>query len=44
MVNCDNEFCIYEENGVCVLEKIELNNCGCCKYCRYASINEEILQ
>ena len=42
-MKCDNEFCIYETNGHCVLEEIELDITGQCKDCIYVTINEKIL-
>ncbi len=44
MVNCDNIFCIYEEDGICLLEKIEINSKGNCAYFRHTVIDDEILE
>lgn len=41
---CDNVFCIYEENGQCILEHIEVDFTGRCKECIFPDINEIILK
>lgn len=42
-MNCENCFCIYYENGQCLLENISLNILGMCENCVYINIDEEIL-
>lgn len=32
---CENEFCIYQENRQCILDKISLDIQGRCKECIY---------
>lgn len=43
-MKCRNEFCIYEKNGKCILEKIELDITGTCEDCIYADIPTRILE
>ncbi len=33
VVLCENEFCIYQKNNICTLDKIELNSMGICDSC-----------
>lgn len=41
---CENEFCIYQENRQCILDKISLDIQGRCKECIYIDIDEINLQ
>lgn len=43
-MNCENSFCVYQEDGICVLREIELDIQGQCKDCIYVDIEEESLQ
>lgn len=43
-MNCENCFCIYYENGQCLLENISLNILGMCENCVTINIDEETLQ
>ncbi len=43
-MNCENEFCIYQQQGRCTLKNIELDIMGQCKECIYVEINQEFLQ
>ena len=43
-MKCENCFCIYENNGRCRLESVELDILGQCKECIYISIEEEKLK
>ena len=43
-MNCDNRFCIYQEEGVCLLKKIELDITGQCKSCILVNISEMALK
>ena len=43
-MNCENIFCIYELNGKCVLDNIELDIVGQCKECIYLSLSEKELK
>lgn len=42
-MKCDNYLCIYEENGVCTLDDIELDIMGQCRDCIYINIEEQQL-
>ncbi len=42
-MNCENDFCIYQDEGVCTIEKISINNLGMCMECIYPKIDNEIL-
>lgn len=43
-INCENCFCIYEENGKCILDKIELDIMGQCTECIYISLTDSVLK
>ena len=43
-MKCENCFCIYEENGSCTLQDIELDIQGLCKECIYINIENRELQ
>ncbi len=42
-VNCENCFCVYEENGKCTLDSIEIDINGSCTACVYVDIQEDVL-
>ncbi len=42
-LSCQNEFCVYQNRGNCVLENIQLDIQGNCMECIYVNINEKIL-
>ena len=44
MISCENIFCIYEENGECVLRAPSLDFQGGCRECIYVDVPEEYLQ
>ena len=41
---CENNFCIYEQNGNCVLDYIEIDTLGHCRECIILSIDESIVE
>lgn len=42
-MRCENNFCIYESNGKCMLNKISIDGLGMCAECIYPTIDEQIL-
>lgn len=40
---CQNEFCIYQNSGECILENIQLDIQGNCADCIYINIEENVL-
>lgn len=32
-MKCENLYCIYEQNGKCILDEIEINSVGMCSEC-----------
>jgi len=40
---CDNEFCIYQKQGKCILESVHLDIQGNCADCIYVRIKEDTL-
>lgn len=42
-LSCGNEFCIYQKQGKCILESIQLDIQGNCENCMYISIDEDTL-
>lgn len=43
-LNCENEFCIYQEDGVCGLDSISLDIMGQCTDCIYVDIESNVLK
>ncbi len=43
-MKCENYFCIYENDGFCRLESVELDILGQCKECIYINIEKEKLK
>lgn len=43
-MKCANKFCIYQENGKCLLEKISLDCSGICEECICLNIDDNFLQ
>ena len=42
-MNCENKFCIYQNEGKCMLNKIDIDSLGMCAYCIYPDIDEKVL-
>ena len=42
-LSCENEFCIYQKQGKCILENIQLDIQGNCTDCTYINIEEDTL-
>ena len=42
-LSCENEFCIYQKQGICILESIQLDIQGNCMDCIYVNIEESVL-
>ncbi len=40
---CENEFCIYQKHGTCVLESVHLDIQGNCRDCIYVRVEEDAL-
>ena len=40
---CENEFCVYQSQGACVLSGIHLDTQGNCEECIQSSVEEDIL-
>ncbi|MBQ3548153.1 MAG: hypothetical protein IJA44_06750 [Clostridia bacterium] len=40
---CENEFCIYQKQGNCILESVQLDIQGNCVDCIYIDIDEDTL-
>ena len=40
MLHCDNDLCIYERQGRCILDGISVNQLGMCAECILISIYE----
>ena len=43
-MKCENYFCIYEDNGKCILDKIELDVMGQCTECIYVNLESDVLK
>ena len=42
-MNCENNFCVYQCKGKCMLDKIEIDRLGMCTECIYPDLDKEIL-
>ena len=42
-MNCENNFCIYQNNGECKIENISINSLGMCSECILPDIDETTL-
>lgn len=42
-MRCENYFCIYQFNGECTIETIDINRLGMCTECIYPDIDREFL-
>jgi len=42
-MNCENKFCIYQNEGKCMLNKVDIDSLGMCADCIYLDIDEKIL-
>ena len=40
-LSCQNEFCIYQKQGTCILDRIELDMRGNCVDCIWLNIGKE---
>lgn len=41
---CENFLCIYEDEGKCILDEIELDVMGQCTMCEYINISDSTLK
>ena len=42
-LSCENEFCIYQKQGTCVLESVQLDIQGNCVDCIYINVEKDTL-
>ena len=42
-IYCENQFCIYYENGMCALDYVSLDDSGICEQVLSVDIEEEVL-
>ena len=42
-MKCENDFCIYQHCGICMLGEITINSLGMCEQCIIISLNENDL-
>ena len=43
VLSCENEFCIYQKQGSCILESVQLDTQGGCQDCIYVTVEEDTL-
>lgn len=43
-MKCENEFCIYEDAGECILDEIQVDIQGRCDQCIHITLNSEDLK
>ncbi len=44
MQKCENTFCIYQEDGACLLEQISLDEGGRCTECTLINLEKETVE
>lgn len=42
-LSCENEFCIYQKQGICILESVQLDIQGNCVDCIYINVEKDTL-
>ncbi len=42
-MKCENNFCIYQTNDKCILDKVSIDSLGMCTECIYPDIDEKTL-
>ena len=42
-MNCGNKFCIYQNEGKCMLNRVDIDSLGMCADCIYPDIDEKVL-
>ena len=42
-LSCENVFCIYQKQGKCILESVQIDIQGNCTDCIYINVEEEAL-
>ena len=42
-MNCENKFCIYQNEGKCMLNRVDIDSLGMCADCIYPDIDEKVL-
>ncbi|MBE6761550.1 MAG: hypothetical protein E7551_04620 [Ruminococcaceae bacterium] len=42
-ISCENEFCVYQKQGSCILKNLQLDIQGNCLDCIYINIEEDVL-
>ncbi len=42
-MQCENNYCIYEEDGECILSEISVDSCGNCSECIVVNISKDLL-
>lgn len=42
-LSCENEFCIYQKQGNCILKSVQLDIQGNCLDCIYINVEEDVL-
>lgn len=43
-IRCENSMCIYEKNGLCILDEIEINVLGMCDECILPNFDEKSIK
>lgn len=41
-MQCENYFCVYQENGMCLLMSVKLDIQGRCKSCAYLPMSKKL--
>lgn len=43
-LSCENEFCIYQKHGICILKSVHLDIQGNCLDCMYIHFEENVVK
>jgi len=43
-MNCENNYCIYNSDGACVLDKVNIDSLGMCDGCIMITLDEDFLK
>ena len=43
-MNCENHFCVYQADGRCTLDEVQLDITGSCTECIYVELDEGMIR
>ena len=42
-MKCENSYCVYQKQGKCTLDQIQINISGMCSECIYVDLEDSVL-